>query len=371
MFMKTVTEGRVRIHIPEEAVRRNSDVFYNSDMAHARNVVVSLLSIYRKKTDEDLVICDPMAASGVRGIRILKEVKGIDKVIFNDANPQAVKLIRKNLKLNKIPKSKYEIENKDCNILFLERKREFDFIDIDPFGSPINFIPNVWSALKKKAMLAVSATDTGALSGSFKATCQNRYGVIAERTDFFKEFGISTLIQVVVKELAKHDMTFYPLFSHTHHYFRVVGITERSKEKTKKNLENINFVSYCPECYSKEIGINEKCPNCKKPSKIIGPLWVGKTKNSEICDDVRKDMISRGFKDTKDIYTCIQEIDEPFYYNIHKICKNLKIESPKLSVFFGKMGKKGFKISRTHLSDLGFKTNAKIKDIEKILKSKP
>ncbi len=368
--MKALTEGQVKIHVPEESLRRNSDVFYNPDMEHARNVVVSLLSIYRKKVDEDLVICDPMAASGIRGIRILKEVKGIKKVVFNDANPEAVKLIEKNLKLNKIPKSKYEIENKDCNILFLERKREFDFIDIDPFGAPINFISNVWSALKKNGILAVSATDTGALSGSFKSTCRNRYGILSEKTDFFKEFGISTMIQLVVKELARHDITFYPLFSHTQHYFRVVGITEKGKEKTNRNLKNINLISYCSDCYNKEISIREKCSNCKKSNKILGPLWTGKMKNSKICDEVLKDMISRDFKDTKDIHTCTYEINEPFYYNIHKICKNLKIESPKLTDFFEKLEKKGFKISRTHLSDLGFKTDAKIKDIEKIL-SKP
>ncbi|MBN2101764.1 MAG: tRNA (guanine(10)-N(2))-dimethyltransferase [Candidatus Aenigmarchaeota archaeon] len=368
--MKNVAEGKAKIIVPEESVSRNSCVFYNPGMAHARNAIVSFMSVFRKKADHDLVVCDPMAASGVRGIRLLKEVNGIEKVVFNDANPEAVELIKNNLELNKIPKEKYEIENKDCNLLFLERKREFDFIDIDPFGSPVNFLPNVWSALKKDASLAVSATDTGALSGSFRSTCENRYGVIAEKTDFFKEFGISTLVQTVVRELAKHDIVFSPLFSHTQHYFRVVGLTQKGKEKTHKNLENISLVSYCPECYSKEIGVLEKCPNCGKPNKIIGPMWVGKTKDSELCDEVLKDMISRGFRDTKDIYACTQEIDEPFYYDIHKICKNLKSEVPKLSDFFEKMENNGFQISRTHLSDLGFKTDAKIKDIEKILKSK-
>jgi len=369
--MKTINEGEAKIIVPLKSIRRNSDVFYNPEMMHARNVVVSFLSIFKKKTDHDLVVCDPMAASGVRGIRLLKEVSGIEKVVFNDASPQAVEFIKKNLDLNKIPKEKYEIENMDCNLLFLERKREFDFIDIDPFGSPVNFLPNVWSALKKDASLAVSATDTGALSGSFKTTCENRYGVIAEKTDFFKEFGISTLIQAVVRELAKHDMSFSPLFSHTQHYFRVVGLTSKGKEKTHSNLKNLRLVSYCPSCYSKQIGVFEKCPNCKNPNKIIGPMWIGKTKDSGICDDVLKDMISRGFRDTKDIYTCTQEIDEPFYYDIHKICKNLKSEVPKISDFFGKMEKNGFRISRTHLSDLGFKTDAKITDIENILNSKP
>ena len=369
--MKNSKEGHAAIEVPENSVRRNSDVFYNPEMMHARNVIVSFLSVFRKKTDHDLVICDPMAASGVRGIRLLKEVNGIEKVVFNDANPESVELIKKNLELNKIPKEKYEIENKDCNLLFLERKREFDFIDIDPFGSPVNFLPNVWSALKKDASIAVSATDTGALSGSFKSTCENRYGVRAEKTDFFKEFGISTLIQAVVRELAKHEISFSPVFSHTQHYFRVVGLTQKSKEKTHNNLKNVSLVSYCPECYSKEIGVMEKCPNCTGMNKIIGPAWAGETKDSKFCDDVLKDMISRGFKDTKDIYKCTQEIDEPFYYDIHKICKNLKSEVPKLSDFFEKMEKNGFQISRTHLSDLGFKTDAKIKDIEKILKSKP
>ena len=111
------------------------------------------------------------------------------------------------------------------------------------------------------------------------------------------------------------------------------------------------------------MGVTEKCPNCGKTNKMIGPMWTGKTKDSSICDEILKDMISKSFKDTKDVYTCTHEIDEPFYYDIHKICKNFKSEVPKISDFFGMMEKNGFRISRTHLSDLGFKTNAKIKDI--------
>ncbi|NOX71212.1 MAG: tRNA (guanine(10)-N(2))-dimethyltransferase [Candidatus Micrarchaeota archaeon] len=366
--MKLVTEGAAGFYVPDETLRRNSDVFYNPEMAHARNVVISLLSIHRKKVDDDLVVLDPMAASGVRGIRILKEVEGIEKVVFNDINPHAVKYIEKNLKLNKIPKSKYEILNEDCNILFLERRREFDFVDIDPFGSPVNYLPNVWSALKKRAILAVSATDTGALSGTFKTTCQNRYGVLAEKVDFFKEFAVSVLTMNIQKELARHDIAFYPIISHTKHYFRVVGFTERGKERVSQNLSNINFTTYCPSCYQKSVGINEKCQNCGKSARITGPLWTGKLKDSQICDAILKDMIARGFSDTKDVHTCVQEIDEPFYYNIHKICKNLGISAPKLGDFFNKLESEGFAVSRTHLSDLGFKTNAPVRIIEKILK---
>lgn len=365
--MKAINEGKAKILAPDESVRRNSDVFYNPDMRHARDTIISFLSVHRKKLDHDLVVCDPMAASGVRGIRILKEVEGIEKIVFNDINPQAIDLLRKNLELNNIPEEKYEITNKDCNILFLERRREFDFVDIDPFGSPVNYLPNVWSALKKDAMLAVSATDTGALSGSFKSTCENRYGVLSQKTDFFKEFAISVLIKEIIRNLSNHNMTFNPVLSHTRHYFRVVGLTSKGKEKTTKNLENLNFVSYCPQCYQKSIGAGEECISCGKKIKILGPLWTGKTKDTKLCDEILKDMISRDFKETRDIHMCTQEIDEPFYYDLHKICKNLGISPPKLEYFFEKMRNAGFRISRTHLSDLGFKTDGNIGDINKII----
>jgi tRNA (guanine26-N2/guanine27-N2)-dimethyltransferase len=64
---------------------------------------------------------------------------------------------------------------------------------------------------------------------------------------------------------------------------------------------------------------------------------------------------------------CSQEIDSPFYYDLHKIAKSLKTSSPKIESVIEKLREKGFQASRTHLCRTGVKTNAGVSEILKLL----
>ncbi|MEE9323350.1 MAG: tRNA (guanine(10)-N(2))-dimethyltransferase [Candidatus Aenigmarchaeota archaeon] len=349
--MKTVKEGEAKVSVPSESLTKKSETFYNPEMEHQRNVTIACLRMFKAKE-----ILDPLAATGVRGIRILKEVAGIKKVMFNDANPKAVKLIRKNLKLNEIGKSKYEVYKKDANSLFLE-KGKFDFVDIDPFGSPIRYLRNVGYSLGKDSVLGVTATDSGALAGKFAKACFRRYGIFVSKTDFAKELGVRVLITSIIQNLAVHDLTFEPLYSHANHYFRTIGLVGYGVDK---NLSKIRMVSYCPKCHSKVIGVEKTCGNCKGKTDILGPLWTGKIQDREFC---RKLLSKFDFRNKKEIVLCSQEIDFPFYYDLHQISKSLKTSSPKIETVIENLRKNGFEASRTHLCATGLKTNAGVKEI--------
>lgn len=355
--MKKIQEGLAEVFVPSESLTKKSETFYNPEMEHQRNVTIACLRIFKPKE-----ALDPLAATGVRGIRILKEVSGVRKVVFNDVNPKAVKLIGKNLKANGIGKSKYEIHKKDANSLFLEKKK-YDFVDIDPFGSPIRFLRNVGYALRNGSILGVTATDSGALAGKFAKACFRRYGIFVGRTDFSKELGVRVLITSILRNLAVHDLTFEPLYSHGNHYFRTIGLMKRGADK---NLSNIRMVSYCPKCHGKIIGTEKVCDNCKGEIRILGPLWTGKIQDRGFC----KRMLSKfDFANKKEIVLCSQETDFPFYYDLHQAAKFLRKSSPKIEKVIGSLRKKGFKASRTHLCVTGVKTNAGVKGILKLMGS--
>jgi len=56
------------------------------------------------------------------------------------------------------------------------------------------------------------------------------------------------------------------------------------------------------------------------------------------------------------------------YYNIHKLCQELKISLvPKLETIIYAIREKGFKISRTNFDFLSIKTNLDIESIKKTL----
>ena len=70
--MRIVAEGAIRLKIPKAAkISREMGVFYNPAMGLNRDISVLLLNSINKN---NLQIADPLAATGVRSIRFLKEL---------------------------------------------------------------------------------------------------------------------------------------------------------------------------------------------------------------------------------------------------------------------------------------------------------
>ena len=364
--MKIIKEGAAEILVPNKSLTRKSEAFYNPEMEHQRDLTVSALRVYRHSAGKKLSVCDPLAGTGVRSIRIAKEVGGIEKMVINDINPRAFRLIKRNVKINGLKRG-VRVENKNANLLFLENPREFDYIDIDPFGSPLNFIFNAGYALKPRSMLACTATDTGALCGSFPSTCFSRYGIMAMKTDFFKETGIRVLITATMSGLARHGLAFSPVFSHANHYFRVFGFARRSRSALSRQAGQTRLLAYCRSCCYRSFEVAAKCPACGRRLDLLGPIWTGKIKDTAFCGSMLEDLASVNYRSTRELRTCLKEIDEPFYYDVHSMCRVTKKTPGKIDYIMEKLQNQGHAASRTHLSDTGIKTDASYKEFIKIL----
>ena len=100
--MKKVTEESATIiaELPD-AVSKEMEVFYNPVMKFNRDISILLLNSIDKNK---LKIADPLAGSGIRSIRFLKELKKdkIKTISINDYSEKAIRSIKNNLKLNKI-----------------------------------------------------------------------------------------------------------------------------------------------------------------------------------------------------------------------------------------------------------------------------
>ena len=65
---------------------------------------------------------------------------------------------------------------------------------------------------------------------------------------------------------------------------------------------------------------------------------------------------------------CLDESEAPAtFFDIHTVCKSLKISAPKFDTIISQIKEEGFIAIKTHYNPLGIKTDANIKDIEKIL----
>ena len=92
-----VREGKAVIMVKTGKVSKAMGVFYNPIMKLNRDISILLLNSIDRK---NMQVALPLAGSGIRGIRFLKELdKGkIKSMSFNDYSTNAVNSIKNNLK---------------------------------------------------------------------------------------------------------------------------------------------------------------------------------------------------------------------------------------------------------------------------------
>ena len=399
--LSTIKEGNAEFYIhatdKDSIPSKSMTVFYNQKMEINRDISNLAIIAYNRLVNQNpLVIVDSMAASGISSIRILKECNNIKKIYINDINPIAVNLIKKNLLLNRIDNhpAHVEVSGKEANLLFSEiaqkayissdiNSQKPNIISIDPFGTPNLYIDGAFKAIQKvDGLLCITATDTAVLFGVRPKSCIRKYMSKPLHTDFCKEIGARILIYFISRIANINKMGIIPLLTfYSSHFIRVFCLTFKNRNKISQYFKNYGYLIHCNNCgYHSTFRDNilklpNQCPICKRDNHIeyAGPLWI-----NEICDLrfvketilLNQELQYRNKKKMSKILNFIQEEINmpPFYYNIHKLSKNLKLTNvPKLDDLLLKIKEKGYQASRTHFDFLSIKTNLDIISIKNIL----
>ncbi len=327
------------------------DVFYNPDKKIDRDINSELIRIFQKKYGIKTGL-DLLAASGVRGLRLAKN--GM-KMTLNDLNPKAYKQIIENSKKNKI---KAEILNQEANQLLNTYHGKFDYTDIDPFGPPIQFLE---AAIKKtrpkNGIIAVTATDSSALCGTYINACKRKYNSTPLKTDYCHELGLRILIKECVRIGAKHELSLTPIFSYSRRdYFRTYLLINQGAGRADSTLKKIGHFQDSKEKRG-EYRIGEKAYG-----RVIGPIWLGELWDKSVLKEISdENKIVRTIKEEA-------EVGEIGYYHLPNIFSIAK-KSAKTDIMLEKLRKQGFKASKTHFDSQAIRTNAEIKDIIKTIKS--
>lgn len=330
--------------------------FFNPAMQLNRDLSILVCQWLINQKTKKVEICDGLAATGARGLRLNNELAGDYEVTLNDWNINSYNLIKKNIKKTKA--SGVKVFNKDLNVLL--SKNRFDYIDIDPFGSPAGFIDSAVRSICNNGVIACTATDTTALCGVYPKVCLRRYNAKPCHSSCMKETAIRILIAFLVKEAAKYDKAVFPLLSYSSdHYFRVYVKVLKGAKKADKCIENIDLVN------------SDECFFSKEKKDYFGPMWLDKLHDKKTIAKLR-DIISNKTLNTKNqIYMLLdlmeEEIDLPrFFYNVDEVSSSLKTISPKMKYIFDSLIKNGYKVSRTHFDINSFKTDASKDEIKKV-----
>ena len=339
-----IKEGSAEILVPvADKISKQMEIFYNPVMKLNRDVAILLLQQF-----PPMSICDLMAGTGIRAIRFAKELK-YKSITANDISKKSVKLIKKNMKLNKV---KFEVENKDADIFLLESKG-FDYIDVDPFGTSNFFLDSAVKRISRNGILAVTNTDTAALTGTYPEACIRKYWALPKRDYMMHETGLRILIRKIQLVGMQYEKALIPIFSYfKDHYFRI---------------------------YFQCIKGKNECGNIAKQHKMFnnaGPLWT-----DSLCDNILANKIySQSLKNKKignneELTRFLKIIEEESkinsvgFYDINRIAKEKKLKTIiKKNELIKKIRNNGFKASETHFAGTGIRSDISYDKLMKIIK---
>jgi tRNA (guanine26-N2/guanine27-N2)-dimethyltransferase len=368
-----VKEGDTIILAPKlsifNMVPPRSPAFYNPAAKLNRDVSLKIYSAYANLKHSDLIFADTLSGVGARGLRVAKECSGIGGVYLNDLNPKAIELAKQAAVLNDIV-DRCVFSTKDALLFLAEHstpESRFDIVDVDPFGSPLPYLPASIRAVKRGGLVSLTATDTAVLCGVYPRIALRRYGGLSMRCEYGNEVGARLLLGAATKQAISINLSIDPVFAHaSRHYIRVYFTLESSASKADENLKKIGHINHCSGCGYRESGEQKSlCPRCGAKMSSAGPLWLGGLHSKSILDSALRFKPNHLRPADKIVTLALDEYDlPPTYYIVDKVAERLNVATPSTKDIISFLKAKGFRAARTIFNPKGVRTDAQIKDVE-------
>ncbi len=364
--LAVVAEGAVRVEVPASSAtgkrgpaRADTPVFYNPAMRLARDVSVAVL---RAAGDSSWRVLDGLAGTGVRGVRYAVEGPPPREVVLNDANPVAGELCRRNLQRNGVTAATVTRERLEVLLL----RERFHMVDVDPFGSPVEFLPGAVRAVQRGGLLAVTATDTPALCGSKPRPCLRRYGARPWRGDAMHEVALRILAGAVVREAARVDRSAVPVLSMAEdHYVRVFLHVDQGARRADAAVA---MMGYAWPTADGGVATGDAPPAGEGP--WAGPLWLGALHDADLLGAIGADGGRPGsnrFSRLLDLWTEEAPLP-PLLVDANRVASRLRVSSPRIERVLEGLRAMGHSAGRAHTNPVGIKTDAPMDDLERVFR---
>jgi tRNA (guanine26-N2/guanine27-N2)-dimethyltransferase len=348
---------------PQSRFLIKKGVFYNPEMETCRDI----FSLFAAACKGRLDVADTMCASGIRGLRYKIENSNVSSLFLSDLSKKAVACARQNAKANKV---KCEIVQADACDALRENKGKFNFIELDPFGSPLPFLYDAIRSLEGMggAILSATATDMAVLCGANHKACLKNYGAAPLDNEFCHENAVRILLGKISLIASQFNLGTRPLLSLSHkHYIKVAVQFEDGAESAVLSAKKIGYVSYCPACCWREFSRFPKrseCPHCSHQLEIGGPMHIGQIWESGILEKMLMLNEKRSYRNKAKIMKMLSimeqesRIDAPGYYDLHVLAKKLHAKIKSMDEAIGLLARGGFEAKRTHFCQTAIRTNA-------------
>ena len=302
-------EGRTLVHLQQEQERpshmprgpakRTGVGFLNPAMAPARTRSVLLLADalehgWLVKPGRPIRALDALCATGVRIRRwrneIPSDLQHRLRITGNDLDEFALSWAKTSHHCHP-PKRDVEHEPEDDrhgqtstavfdNGVHFQRldarmamvDAAYQWVDLDPFGSPIQFLDAALQSLSRTGVLEVTATDTAALTGSSPSSQARRYQAKGLVDEYAHDDAVRLLLGTVATTAARLDKVVTPLLAlFDGHHVRISLLVKTSKSEATKIRDSIGWRVRCEDVPYRFA--HHPAPDQLKAAS--GPMWIG------------------------------------------------------------------------------------------------
>lgn len=371
MGVEVVYEGAAKVIVED-------GVFYNPYARFSRSFGIPVIIMESMRRGKELVVGDLMAATGVRGVRYFLESGVVDEVWFNDRSRLAYKVIQQNIAINYVRGRAFNLDVR--HLLYSEGMYNLDFIDIDPFGTPSPYIDAAVAAVRNGGVVALTATDLTALCGLYPSAAFRKYSSLVKKTWFCHEMALRILLKSALDSAGRHDRYIIPIVSifseqYARVYFRVV------EGKVRYPYDFVGCLVYKPGDSINVFPLESMGEDTviERGSMVIGPIWIGPLHDKDVLEYILdyslynhilvpedRDRAERLFR------LLYGECDmPPYYYDIHVLSSFIGRSPPSVELVIQRLRELGYRVSRTHFTGHGLKTDCLLGDLLNLLRELP
>jgi tRNA (guanine26-N2/guanine27-N2)-dimethyltransferase len=383
-------EGRTKLLVPSlsltSRVPPKYPAFFNPSAKLSRDVSILVYRAFLQDlTRKQKTYADPLSGIGARALRVAVEVQEIDEVYVNDLNPLAIELSKKNAVLNFVEKKCNFSVNEACKFLLSSQTKKSDrfaVLDLDPFGSPAPYIDCALRSILDFGLISVTATDTAVLCGKFNDVCFRKYYGRAIRSHYANEIAIRILLSQISLTASRFGLSIEPLFAHSYsQYIRIYARVKLSSVEANMLHHKLGFIQHCKKCgnrmVSKHYDMSYVCGLCGNRFNVAGQLWISRLFDKCLIKKMEKCNLNEDGSDLQDntivdrsiLSTCFEENDDiPYYFITDEIAAKLKTSPQSVAKVIERLSRSGYRASKTSLDKRGFKTDAGIKEILRLLR---
>ena len=294
-------------HMPRGPAKRTGPGFLNPAMAPARTRSVLLLNDalehdWLVNGNKPIRVLDALCATGVRIRRWRNEIPMLNqnrlRITANDLDEFALNWARHSHSThpphqsiehepeddrygktsNQVFENGLDFRQMDARIAMLETG--YQWIDLDPFGSPVQFLDAALQGLSRTGVLEITATDTAALTGSSASSQARRYGAKGIVDVYAHDDAVRLLLATVATSAARLDKTVIPLLAlFDGHHVRVSCLIKTSREKASRVGENIGWRIREDDVPYRFV----QHPTPEQVKRGSGPMWTGPLWSKEIA----------------------------------------------------------------------------------------